>query len=100
VGGAELSQWLTFYIGSHPQVTNKWSDDTQDSVYNRHITAQAINNQGVLVLGAIGEGCRNGAFSEFTNEWKGFKPVIQKEVSFQSSPQKPIQRVCLGIVSP
>jgi len=100
VGGAQLAQWLTFYIGSHPQVTNKWSEEAQDSIYNPHISAQAIERQGVLVLGKLGEGCQKGAFSDFTNEWKGFKPTVQEEVTFQPSPNKTAQRVCLGIVSP
>jgi hypothetical protein len=100
VGGTELSQWFTFYIAPHPKMTNQWSNETLPNVYNRHISAEAISQQGVLLMGNMGAGCEEGVFARFTNEWPQFVPDIQQEVIYQESPQDKQQAVCLGIVSP
>ncbi|MGR5218611.1 ArnT family glycosyltransferase [Vibrio parahaemolyticus] len=100
VGGEALSQWFTFYIASHPKMTNQWSNETLPNVYNRHITADRIEEQGVLLLGRMGAGCQEGVFSRFTDEWPQFKPEIQREVIFQDSPKEEAKLACLGIIAP
>ncbi|MCW8347051.1 glycosyltransferase family 39 protein [Vibrio sp. ZSDZ65] len=100
VGGSELSEWLTFYIAPHPKMSNQWNNDTLPNVYNRHITADKIREQGVLLLGYAGQGCHDGAFSRFTNEWPQFAVDVQKEVIFQDSPQEPEEPICIGVVKP
>lgn len=98
VGGDDLSQWFTFYIAPHPKVTRRWNNDTLPNVYNRHITSEQITRQGALLVGKVGEGCQEGVFAYFIDEWMEFKPTIIKEVFYQRSPKEVKERVCLGIV--
>jgi hypothetical protein len=100
VGGHYRAQWFTFYIGSHPQLTNQWNNETLPNVYNRHINEEMIREYGALILGDLGKGCQPGVFDSFSKEWPQFELTEQKQIVFQESPQDPKMDACLGIVLP
>ncbi len=100
VGGHYRAQWFTFYIGTHPQLTNQWNNETLPNVYNRHINEAMIREYGALILGDLGKGCQPGVFDSFSNEWPQFALTEQKQIVFQESPQDPKMDACLGIVLP
>jgi hypothetical protein len=100
VGGAEISEWMTFYIAPHPRMSNRWSNETLPNVYNRHITAKKIESHGVLLLGYIGEGCESQPFRRFAKEWPQFEVTMAKQINYQDSPQEPVKTICVGMIAP
>ncbi|MGF1771281.1 glycosyltransferase family 39 protein [Vibrio wakamikoensis] len=100
VGGAEISEWMTFYIAPHPEMSNRWSNETLPNVYNRHVTAGKIESQGVLLLSHVGEGCEGQTFRRFTEEWPQFEVTVTKQIAYQDSSQEPVQQICLGMIAP
>ncbi len=100
VGGAYLSQWLTFYIPAHPQTLTLWSDEDRPNIYNAHPHSGDIMNAGAVLVGVLGQDCANVDFAPTLALWTT-PPFVDKQVAFfQADPRAAKQPVCVAFVSP
>lgn len=100
VGGGYLSQWLTFYIPSHPQTLTRWSDENRPNIYNARPRFDDIIYRGSVLVGEVGQDCTIANFAPALTLWP-LQPFVDKQlIFFQADPQSAKQPVCVAFVSP
>lgn len=100
VGGAYLSQWLTFYIPSHPQTLTLWSGKSRPNIYNAQPYPNDIMESGAVLMGEVGQDCVTTDFSHSLTLWSA-PPHLDKQLAyFQAEHQSAKQMLCVAFVSP
>lgn len=100
VGGEYLSQWLTIYAHSGPEIIARWDNYQRPNIYNAHITLEKILRHGVLLVGKSGERCPSTVSLHFHQQWGQIPITLMENVSFQMDKHSPVQWVCVGYVRP
>ncbi|MGW1444937.1 glycosyltransferase family 39 protein [Serratia rhizosphaerae] len=100
VGGAYLSQWMTLYADSRPQVITRWSNDLQPNIYNAHLDAAQLARHGVALFGRLGETCAQNDFDGALAQWPSLHIDRRQEMSFRADPQEEAQTLCVAFVRP
>lgn len=100
VGGEYLSQWLTIYATSGPEVITPWDNNHRPNVYNAHISTEKISRYGVLLIGKAGERCPSTVQLHFHQQWPHIPVVSTENVLVKMDDRSPAQWVCIGYVSP
>lgn len=100
VGGTYLSQWLTFYIPSHPQTLTLWSDENRPNIYNARPHPDDIMDYGAVLVGQIGQDCVVADFTLSLALWT-VPPLVDKQLTFfQAEHQSAKQPVCIAFITP
>ncbi|NIB54450.1 glycosyltransferase, partial [Enterobacter sp. 725m/11] len=73
VGGDYLSEWVTFYASSRPQVITRWDENTQPNIYNKDIEFSDIQKFGALIIGHAEGQCENSSFTKAITQWPQLK---------------------------
>ncbi len=100
VGGDHLSQWLTFYVPSHPQTLTRWRNKTRPNVYNAHITYPQIVRHGALLVGKHGVPCSAETFGTVRRDWPGLRIDHVRQIVFQEDPAHTALPLCIAFVKP
>ncbi|EPW3922594.1 TPA: glycosyltransferase, partial [Enterobacter cloacae] len=100
VGGDYLSEWVTFYASSRPQVITRWDENTQPNIYNKDIEFSDIQKFGALIIGHAEGQCENSSFTKAITQWPQLKIDHIIALDFQKDKQSSIYTVCVGLVNP
>lgn len=100
VGGESLAQWLTFYVSSHPQVINRWSNSTQPNIYNAHISLADIKREGAVLVERIGEDCSTNSFKMVLHQWPQLQIDRVSQVKYHKDNNHSEYILCLAFVRP
>ena len=100
VGGAYLSQWLTFYIPTHPHTLTRWSDANRPNIYNARLDPTSVMKEGAVLVGEVGQDCSMANFALPLALWTT-PPFIDKQSGFfQADPGSKKQPLCVAFVAP
>lgn len=100
VGGDYLSQWLTVYADSRPQIVTRWTLATRPNIYNADLSATQIARHGVALMGRLGERCAQSRFNGALDSWPQLRIDWQQELPFQADPHAERQTLCVAFVRP
>lgn len=100
VGGGYLSQWMTVYAASRPQVIARWSNARKPNIYNARLDDAQLARHGVALFGRLGETCAQSHFDDALTQWPSLHIDWRQELTFQADPQTPRQTLCVTFVRP
>ncbi|PIJ48606.1 hypothetical protein BL250_15465 [Erwinia sp. OLTSP20] len=100
VGGEHLSEWLTVYVSTRPDIITPWDNEKMPGIYNAHLTRARLETEGAVIIGQVDKSCQDEHFLAFHQAWPGMVLSLKRQLFFTADPHAKPVPVCIGFIAP
>ncbi|QPK01398.1 glycosyltransferase family 39 protein [Enterobacter mori] len=100
VGGGYLSEWLTFYVPSKPQIITRWHPEFRPNIYNSRLSESELQRAGAVLVGDLGVTCKDESFTTVHRDWPTLPIDGTTQILFQADPSGKQKVICIGFIRP